>query len=49
VTTTAAETVGLRLGGERPSRVRALLAAGTAGVAAAVLTYRLLRSDVEAD
>jgi hypothetical protein len=44
---TVGETVGARLAGERPSRAKAVLMAGMAGVAAAVLTYRLLRSDRE--
>jgi len=33
-----------RMQGERPSVLQALLAAIVAGVAAAVLTYRLMRS-----
>jgi hypothetical protein len=33
-----------RLGGYRPSPLHAALAAAVAGVAAAALTYRLLRS-----
>ena len=33
-----------RIGGDRPSSPRALLAASAAGAAAAVLTYRVLRS-----
>lgn len=33
-----------RIGGDRPSPPRALLAASAAGTAAAVLTYRVLRS-----
>jgi hypothetical protein len=37
-------TVAQRLGGDRPSSPRALLAASAAGAAAAVLTYRVLRS-----
>jgi hypothetical protein len=40
----AAEAVGERLAGERVSRGRALVAAATAGFAAAVLVYKLLRS-----
>lgn len=35
---------GERLGGDRPSPPRALLAASAAGAAAAVLTYRVLRA-----
>jgi hypothetical protein len=34
-----------RLGGDRPSPIRAGLAAAAAGAAAAALTYRLLRSE----
>jgi hypothetical protein len=44
VTALAAEALGERLAGGRPSRGRALLVAGAAGVAAGVLVYRLLRS-----
>jgi hypothetical protein len=33
-----------RIGGKRPSSARALVAAATAGVAAAGITYRVLRS-----
>ena len=33
-----------RIGGDRPSSPRALLAASAAGAAAAVVTYRVLRS-----
>jgi|RhiMetStandDraft_4_1073278.scaffolds.fasta_scaffold1092394_2 hypothetical protein len=33
-----------RVGGDKPSSVQAALAAAVAGVAAAVLTYRMLRS-----
>jgi hypothetical protein len=40
----AAEAAVERLGGGRPSRVRALLAATVAAAAAGVLTYKLLRS-----
>jgi hypothetical protein len=36
--------VGQRVGGDRPSPPRALMAASAAGAAAAVLTYRVLRS-----
>jgi hypothetical protein len=41
----AAETVAGRLAGRRPSRTRALLVAGAAGVGTGVLVYKLLRSD----
>jgi hypothetical protein len=44
VTALAAEAVGERLAGRQPSRGRALLVAGAAGVATAVFVYRLLRS-----
>lgn len=37
-------TVAKRLQGDRPSVVRALLAAGAVGVGAAVLTYKLMRT-----
>jgi hypothetical protein len=47
VTATAAEAIGSRLAGERPSRTKALLAAGTVGVATAVLAYKLLRPGPE--
>jgi hypothetical protein len=40
----AAPAIADRLRGEQPSRFRSLVAAGVVGVAAAVLTYRLLRS-----
>jgi 2-methylcitrate dehydratase PrpD len=40
----AAETVGERLAGERPGRMRSLLTATVVGVAAAAVTYKLLRS-----
>jgi hypothetical protein len=36
--------VAQRSGGDRPSPPRALMAASAAGAAAAVLTYRVLRS-----
>ena len=36
-----------RIEGERPGRLRALAAAAIAGVAAAVITYKLLRSEPE--
>jgi hypothetical protein len=39
----AAEALGERLAGGRPSRTRAVLAAAVVGGAAAVLAYRLLR------
>jgi hypothetical protein len=45
----AAETVGARLVGERATQPRALLTAGMAGVAAAVLTYRFLRHETAHD
>jgi hypothetical protein len=45
VAETAAETVAERLAGRRPSRTRALLVAGAAGVGTGVLVYKLLRSD----
>ena len=41
---TAAETVGERLAGEQPGRLRALATSTVVGVAAAVVTYKLLRS-----
>jgi hypothetical protein len=41
---TALETAARRLGGERPSRARALVTAAVVGTAAGVVTYRLLRS-----
>jgi hypothetical protein len=44
MTSIAAEAVGRRLAGERPSRPRALLAACAAAAAAGVLVYKLLRS-----
>jgi len=37
-------TVAKRLEGDRPSIVRALLAAVAVGVGAAVLTYKLMRT-----
>jgi hypothetical protein len=40
----AAETVGKRLAGEKPGRFRSLVIAAGAGVGAAVLVYKLLRS-----
>ena len=42
-------TVGKRLAGERPGRLSSLLIAGAAGGMAAVLTYRLLRTDAGSD
>jgi hypothetical protein len=48
VTATAAETVVERLEGRRPSRIRALLVAGVAGVGTGVLVYKLLRSGGDA-
>ena len=44
MTSMAAEAAAERLGGERPSRLRALVAAGVAAAAAGVLVYKLLRS-----
>jgi hypothetical protein len=41
---TVAEAAAQRLGGERPSRSRAFIAASVAAVGAGVLVYRLLRS-----
>jgi hypothetical protein len=41
---TLAEAAVERLSGERPGRWRAIVAAIAAGVAVAVLVYRLLRS-----
>ncbi len=38
------KAIGERLSGSRPGTLRALVAAITVGVTAAVLTYRLLRS-----
>jgi len=43
MTSTAAETAGRRLAGERVSRTRALFTAAVVGVGAAALTYKLLR------
>jgi hypothetical protein len=40
----AAETVGERLAGERPGRMRSLVTAAIVGVTAATVTYKLLRS-----
>jgi hypothetical protein len=40
----AAPAVAERARGEQPSRLRSLVAAASVGVAAAVLTYRLLRN-----
>lgn len=39
------DTAAKRLSGERPGRWRAIVAAIAAGVAVAVLVYRLLRSN----
>jgi hypothetical protein len=44
VTEIVGEAVGERLAGGRPSRAQSFLAAAVAGVAAGVLTYKLLRS-----
>jgi hypothetical protein len=38
------ETVAKRIQGEKPSVLKAMLVALAAGIAAAVLTYRLMRS-----
>ena len=38
------KAIGERLSGSKPGMIRAIMAAITVGVAAAVLTYRLLRS-----
>jgi hypothetical protein len=38
------DAIGKRLSGDGPSPVKASLAAAVAGAAAAVVTYRLLRS-----
>lgn len=45
MTATTAEAVGERLAGRSVPRRRALVAALTAGVGAAVLVYKLLRPD----
>jgi hypothetical protein len=42
--TSAAETVGAKLAGERPGRLKAFATATVVGFGAAVLTYKLLRS-----
>jgi hypothetical protein len=44
-----ADTVGRRLGGERPSRTRALTVAAISGVAVGALVYKLLRAEGEAE
>jgi hypothetical protein len=44
-TSSAAETVGKRLAGERPGRMRALLVAAMVGVGTAAISYKLLRSE----
>jgi hypothetical protein len=44
VTELLGEAVGERLAGGQPSRGKSLLTAAAAGLAAAVLTYKLLRS-----
>ena len=41
---TAAETMGRRLAGERPGRLRSLLVAAMVGGGSATLIYKLLRS-----
>ena len=43
----AAETTAKRLSGERPSRMRALVVACVAAVAAGTVVYKLLRSGGE--
>jgi hypothetical protein len=47
--TSAAETVGRRVAGERPGRMRALLVATAVGFGAAAMTYKLLRSGARAE
>src|SRR3954469_21678742 len=42
MTAVAPETVGERLAGHRPSRLRALIVSGAAALGAGVLTYKLL-------
>jgi hypothetical protein len=53
MTSQAADAVAERLSGRRPPRLRALLAAGVAAVAAGAFVYKLLRSadpgDVDGD
>jgi hypothetical protein len=44
VTSSAAETVGERLAGEQPGRMRSLFTATVVGVATATIAYKLLRS-----
>ena len=44
VATSAAETVGRRIAGEQPGRMRALMVATAVGFGAATVTYKLLRS-----
>jgi hypothetical protein len=44
MTTIAAETIGARLAGRRPSRTRAVVAAGLTAAAAGVLVYKVLRA-----
>lgn len=44
MTSLAAETAGRRLGGERPSRIRAFATAAVAAVGVGVVVYKLLRS-----
>ena len=48
MTALAAETVGRRMAGERPSRTRALVVACIAAVATGTMVYRLLRSGDDA-
>ncbi len=45
----AAETTGARVAGERPPRPRALFTAATAGLAAGYLTYRSLGREAAHD
>lgn len=47
VATSAAETVGKRIAGERPGRARALMVATMVGFGAATMTYKLLRNGAE--
>jgi hypothetical protein len=45
MTGVAAEAVGERVAGRRPSRIRAAMTAVVVGAGAAYLTYRLLRAE----
>jgi hypothetical protein len=47
VSAVAAGAAAQRLAGERPSRVRAFVAAAVTGVAAGALAYKLLRSGAD--